>query len=135
MPASASSTQDVSIQPAMTQTAPDYMNIITPRSVMTQSEHGTPSRHERLELDLRGPEEEVTNNHPIMEEEMFPVFAHDESSAKTWCESDDTKLNNANIPQCEKSFLLNTKLQDGRMALLLVIGSVGNLMSRAWAKA
>ena len=38
--ASASSTQDVSIQPAITQTAPDYMNIVTPRSVQTQSEHG-----------------------------------------------------------------------------------------------
>ena len=65
----------------------------------------------------------------------YPVFAHDESSAKTWCESDDTNLSNTNIPQCERSFLLNTKLQDGRMALLLDIGSVGNLMSRAWATA
>ena len=56
-------------------------------------------------------------------------------TAKTWWESGDTKLGQQDIPKCEKSFLLNTKLQDGRMALLLDIGSVGNLMSRAWAKA
>ena len=74
----------------------EFVNINTPRSVQTLSEHGTPSRHERMDLDLRGPEPQQPNftgeGGAIPETMEFPVFAHDEDSAKTWCESDDTKL-------------------------------------------
>ena len=94
---------DTPMQPATTQTT-DYMNITTPRSVQTVSEHGTPNRHERLDLDFRGPDQEAPNftgpGSPIAEETEYPVFAHDEDSAKTWCESDDTKLGQQDIPKC-----------------------------------
>ena len=47
----------------------------------------------------------------------------------TCCEDSDSQPNNQ-----QRSYLLNTKLSDGRSALLLDIGSVGNLMSYEWAR-
>ena len=63
----------------------------------------------------------------------FPVECYSESD--TWAASSALTLPNSPAPPLPtRSYLAATELQDGRLSLLLDLGSVGNLASTDWVR-
>ena len=92
------------------------MVLLTPRSVITDFDWATPE-------SIRLPET------------YFPSWAATDDESSLWAASSTLSLNDAlATPAPTRSYLAATELQDGRLSLLLDLGSVGNLASTEWAK-
>ena len=94
------------------------VTLLTPRSTATEFEFETPE-------SIRGHQETY----------MFPTWAATDDESSMWAASSTLSLSNApGIAAPTRSYLATTELPDGRPALLLDLGSVGNLASTAWVQ-
>ena len=91
--------------------------IMAPRSITTEKLHESPAADLTHDLDI-----------------ALPVFTLDPEISQDGTRISTQENSDSQSSNQQRSYLLNTKLSDGRSALLLDIGSVGNLMSQGWAR-
>ena len=92
--------------------------LLTPRSVTTEFDWITPE-----------------SRPDYLPETYFPSWAATDDESSMWAASSTLSLNNVPMPPVQaRSYLAATELQDGRLSLLLDLGSVGNLASTDWAR-